>query len=161
MSDKKQATSIVVEDDPQIPATAPLDGAAIHLGTGGTANCGKRGIAYCPNSGNATTASSGVAFVRNGGTAETGDGGVSVAQGAAPEASCASWGVAFARSESYANRGKVRGGADSVLVITWPESKQTFVRSIQVGQTDAHGTTIHENKWYTLEDDDNTKWKEL
>lgn len=156
---------MAIETDAGQPACARINGIAVHTIEGGVAHCARDGVAYCPNSGNATSLAGGVAYVRpsgNGGhsSANTGDGGVSVAKGYNAEASCEGWGVAFVRSESYSDRGRVKGGPNSILVISWndPSCPVTPVRSIQVGSSDPHGTTICPGVWYTLDADDSTKW---
>lgn len=156
---------IAIETIAGQPACARTDGVAVHTLAGGVAHCTRDGVAYCPLSGNATSLAGGVAYVCSSGNCEhgsanTGDGGVSVAKGVTPEASCEGWGVAFVRSESYADRGKVKGGPNSILVITWNDIScpVTPVRSVQVGSTDPHGTAIFPGVWYTLDANDSTKW---
>lgn len=134
-----------------------IDQVAAIVGKGGTAVNNRYGIAYAPYGGEARGGANSVA-VTEAGKASSGDGGVSRTEGYHCEASVGGHGVAILSCPGNKGFGKLRGGKDSLLVITFRDGGATYHKHAQVGTT-VNGLQILENTFYTL--DESTKdWKQ-
>jgi hypothetical protein len=155
---------VAIETDSGVQANAKSEGVAFHLADNGAiANVAGNGVAYCRKSGTANANADGIAYVRANGIATSGDGGVSVCKGSTAKASCESYGVAFARSESKADIGRVKGGPGSILILSWVDGSETHMRSAQVLKADAGCGGILAGRWYTLDqsDPDMNTWTDV
>lgn len=168
-----QSPRVAIETDPNVDAVVADKGVAFHVAEGGNARTRRLGVAICGEGGDAETAGQGVAFANDTGNATTGDGGTAVSIGANATSSCESWGVAFSRSPTLETLGKVKGGPDSVLVLSWADGDDTHVRSIQVGTTNCtcapidsgsprcDCTLILSGVWYTIDKSHTYRWVAL